>query len=558
MFKGIKTKIKNKVDVLIIGAGPVGLTLSNFLALKGIKGLCVDKLEDSYSFPRAISLDNDAVRILYQLGFSKKDFNFLPLKEVSFSSSFFGDLITLNTSGSIDTFPKLVSFFQPELEKKLKDKLLAYKNFQLLYNRTLKNYRYRGDHYEVSLVDEKGQNHEMSCLFLIGADGANSLVRKLEGLDFEVFRNYKDTWLILDTINKKPFAGENKVTFHCGYNRPCPSIPAPGGRQRFEFRLDSHKDIDTQLEKGPWKKFFYQRGVKENKGGAGFNNDFKVERKATYQFKACVAESFQKKGVFLVGDSAHLTPPFAGQGLVSGLKDAHNLSWKLEHSITGKLPVGVLKTYTLERKGQVKKVIWLAMVAGLLASPRTNVSSFLSQSFLFVISKLPLLKWFIRGFHFKPGNKIKAGCIMKKHPFGSPLIGKQFPSVWLRDSFDNHKKIRSDELLKGQFCLFCLNQDPLKIFRRDSLKQWEDWGGKVIVIHKRKNEKLKKNLSFLKTPYKEATWLDEEDKLSAFTGSSLNIFIVRPDFIIFNAGKGKGPLGGESLIKESLSFLKKN
>ena len=118
MFKGIKTKTKNKVDVLIIGAGPVGLTLSNFLALKGIKGLCVDKLEDSYSFPRAISLDNDALRILYQLGFSKKDFNFLPLKEVSFSSSFFGDLITLNTSGSIDTFPKLVSFFQPELEKK--------------------------------------------------------------------------------------------------------------------------------------------------------------------------------------------------------------------------------------------------------------------------------------------------------------------------------------------------------------------------------------------------------------------------------------------------------
>ena len=91
---------------------------------------------------------------------------------------------------------------------------------------------------------------------------------------------------------------------------------------------------------------------------------------------------------------------------------------------------------------------------------------------------------------------------------------------------------------------------------------------KIIGIKKKKfnykknilseNEKLKKNLSFLKTPYKEATWLDEEDKLSAFTGSSLNIFIVRPDFIIFNAGKGKGPLGGESLIKESLSFLKKN
>ena len=164
---------------------------------------------------------------------------------------------------------------------KLKEKLLSHKNFELLYKRTLKDYRYRGDHYEVSLVDEKGQSHEMSCLYLIGADGAHSLVRKLEGLDFDVFKSYEDNWLILDTIKKKDLYSENKVTFYCDFNRPCPSIPAPGRRQRFEFRLDSGKNIQSQIETGSWISFFKKGQFKESGGEAWLDNNFKIERKAS-------------------------------------------------------------------------------------------------------------------------------------------------------------------------------------------------------------------------------------------------------------------------------------
>ncbi len=547
-----KKKPQKKIDVLIVGAGPVGLTLSNLLALRGIRGACVDKLEDSYTFPRAISLDNDALRIFYQLGLSERDFNFLPLKEVTFSSSFFGDLVTLNTSGSIDTFPRLVSFYQPELEKKLKEKLLSHKNFELLYKRTLKDYRDRGDHYEVSLVDEKGQTHEMSCLYLIGADGAHSLVRKLEGLNFNFLKSYEDTWLILDTFNKLKTSPENRVTFYCDFNKPCPSIPAPGGRQRFEFRLDPHKEVKLQVEEGPWKKFFIDE------------KDFKVERKATYQFKACLAESFQNQGVFLVGDSAHLTPPFAGQGLVSGLKDTLNLSWKLDYSIKGKLTKNILETYTVERKDQVKKVIRLSMVAGLLASPRTKMSSLISQSFLFFISKLPFIKGFIRGFHFKPGNRIKKGFILRKTKFKKNrvkqvFIGKQFPSAWLK-ALNGHRRVRSDDLFKGQFCLFCFNLDPLSSFGEDTLKRWLKWGGKVAFIQKAMSLKTKSKFNKFEPSdlHKNSIWIDEKDVLNSFRGRSSNIFIVRPDFIILNAGKAKGFRGGDSFIKESLSFLEKN
>ena len=130
------------------------------------------------------------------------------------------------------------------------------------------------------------KRQELCCSYVIGADGVHSLVRTLEGIGFDFYKQYQDTWLVLDTLNKRKVPLDNKVVFHCGEGKPCPSIPSPGNRHRFEFRLDSQKREPTIDEE-----------------------NFRVERKANYQFKAGSAKQFQNRGVFLVGDSAHVTPP---------------------------------------------------------------------------------------------------------------------------------------------------------------------------------------------------------------------------------------------------------
>ena len=174
-MKGFSEKLTEKIDILIVGAGPVGLTLANFLGLRGLSGLIIDKLMAPYSFPRAISLDHDALRIFHQIGLNVEELNLLTLKEVVFNSSLFGDLVQLDMSDGCDTFPKLVSFHQPDLEKKLREKLHSYKNFPLFYGLTLKNYYFENNRYQVFLEDEKGEGFELSCSYLIGADWFRSL-----------------------------------------------------------------------------------------------------------------------------------------------------------------------------------------------------------------------------------------------------------------------------------------------------------------------------------------------------------------------------------------------
>ena len=109
--------LPNKIDILIVGAGPVGLTLADFCALRGLSGVIIDKLLTPYSFPRAISLDHEAIRILNQIGLDENKMELLNLERVEFRSSLFGNLFQLDMSGLAETFPKLVSFYQPELEK---------------------------------------------------------------------------------------------------------------------------------------------------------------------------------------------------------------------------------------------------------------------------------------------------------------------------------------------------------------------------------------------------------------------------------------------------------
>ena len=201
-------------------------------------------------------------------------------------------------------------------------------------------------------------------------------------------------------------------------------------------------------------------------------------REGDYQFKAGSAKQFQKHGV-LVSDSAHVTPPFAGQGLVLGLKDALNLSWKLDHCLKKKTGKKILETYTLERKPEVNKMITLAIVAGFLTSPQTKLASFLSESLFFTLSRFPLLKGFIRRFQFKPNHNLKKGFLVKRKWLRPSFIGKQFPAVWLKKNHDS-KRVRSDELLGGRFCLFCLEVDPDVVFGKELLKKWGIWGGQVV------------------------------------------------------------------------------
>ncbi len=157
----------------------------------------------------------------------------------------------------------------------------------------------------------------------MAADGAGSMVRKAIGQDFKG-STYAEEWLIVDA--ERPDQALDDIEFVCDPRRPTPHMPAPGHRERWEFMLHPGESRERMEEEGT---------VRTLLAPYGNVSDMTITRKAVYRFHARTCERFSVGRVFLVGDAAHVTPPFVGQGLVAGLRDAANLSWKLAWVLRG-------------------------------------------------------------------------------------------------------------------------------------------------------------------------------------------------------------------------------
>ena len=211
---------------------------------------------------------------------------------------------------------------------------------------------------------------------LVGADGANSLVRRLLGLDFEG-RTFPQDWLIVDALDvPNPV---DHCEFICDPRRPTPHMVAPGGRQRWEFMLkpgerpeEMERPESVRRLLAPWCDV----------------DQIRVERTAVYRFQAREARSFSEGRCFLAGDAAHVTPPFAGQGLVAGLRDVANLRWKLAwSSVAGRANQSSTATTRSGARTRGRSSTWPASWAD--REPRNRAAAFVVDRVVRAIRLLP-------------------------------------------------------------------------------------------------------------------------------------------------------------------------
>jgi 3-(3-hydroxy-phenyl)propionate hydroxylase len=197
----------------------------------------------------------------------------------------------------------------------------------------------------------------VDCDYLLGCDGANSLVREHIGATMRDLR-FEQGWLVIDVdsaVDLQQWGGVHQV---CDPRRAGTFMQIGDSRYRWEFRLLPGESCDgfgtlAALRPliAPWL-------------GSATDGDLRVMRVAEYTFRAQLADRWRRGNTFLLGDAAHLTPPFIGQGLCAGLRDAMNLSWKLAGVINGSLPADMLDTYQVERKPHARKMIALALTIG--------------------------------------------------------------------------------------------------------------------------------------------------------------------------------------------------
>lgn len=354
--------MRSHYPVVIVGAGPTGATAATLLAQYGIDCLVLDRWAGVYPQPRAVHLDDEVYRILERLGvgaeFAAKSRPGLGLRLLDTNMDVLAELHR-DPTRSRHGHPESNMFDQPEFEAVLRANLTRFPAATL-----------RGDSEVTTLTDIGAgrtrirftdrvdhSEHVVDCDYLLGCDGANSLVRKHIGATMRDLR-FQQRWLVVDvdsSVDLHQWAGVHQV---CNPRRAGTFMQVKDSRYRWEFRLLAGETADD------YRTLAALRQLIAPWLGSAADSDLQVVRVADYTFRAQVADRWRRGNVFLLGDAAHLTPPFIGQGMGAGLRDAMNLSWKLAGVLKRSLDAEVLDTYQQERKPHARSMIGLALVIG--------------------------------------------------------------------------------------------------------------------------------------------------------------------------------------------------
>src|SRR5271166_2467230 len=517
------------IDVLVVGYGPVGATIVNLLARYGVRVLAVDKAKEIFMAPRAIALDNEALRILQMAGLEDGDFDKVAIPYVRMLSPLLGEFGRINTLGHIDGHPKLVTFYQPELEAALRRRAAQYGEVQTALGVTLTGFVENPDGVVATLDVGDGRTSAVRARYLVGADGAGSLVRQLIGQEFKG-QTYAEDWLIVDAFGaERPI---DHVEFLCDHRRPTPHMTAPGGRERWEFmlrsgetRADMESDARVSALLAPW-------------GGPAAMT---IERKAVYRFHARTAKAFRKGRVFLAGDAAHITPPFVGQGLVAGLRDAANLSWKIAWVLQGRASPRILDSYDEERRPHAKAMIEMAKFMGRLIMPQSAAAALLTHGALRLTRLTAAMRRYFDELGIKPKNLFARGLFAPGRSGAKLVRGGSLPQGWVRGP-DGAVR-RSDEALGSALTLVGFGRDPAETLDAATLAAFQACGGRIVQFsHRGQAPRL----------HRERRW---EDLAGTFLPGAAPFgwaAVVRPDRTVLH----DGPVtDADRLVRESLALL---
>ena len=518
-----------EVDALVVGFGPVGAAIANLLGRYGASALVVDKAAEIFMAPRAIALDNEGLRALQLAGLEEGDFHQVAIPYVRMLSPYLGEFGRVNTLGEIDGHPKLVTFYQPKLEAALRARLSRFPAIRVALGVTLTGVVEGAEGVAATLDVGGGAAATVSARYLIGADGAGSLVRQLIGRQFEG-RTYPQDWLVVDARGAaRPI---DHVEFVCDHRRPVPHMPAPDGQERWEFMLRpgesrAEMESDEAVAKllAPW----------------GRAADMAIERKAVYRFHARVAKAFSKGRIFLAGDAAHVTPPFVGQGLVAGLRDAANLSWKIAWTLSGRASPRILASYDEERRPHAKAMIDLARLMGKLIMPRSAPIALLTHGLLRLLRLAPPLRRYFDDLGIKPKNVFPKGLFVAGRSRAKLVRGGPFPQGWVR--LPDGRVVLSDDALGPTLALVGFGHDPGAALAAATLAAFLACGGKVVqVVHRGQALHLRHE-----------GWC--EDIGGVFMPGAAPFgwaAVVRPDRTVLHDGPAAD---AERLVRESLALL---
>lgn len=346
-------------DVAIIGIGPTGATLANLLAQQGLRVLAIDREAGIYPLPRAVHFDGECMRVFQSIGIADALISQVrPSPGMKFIDAEERLLIDWSRDLQVGPMGWYPSYrcHQPWLEQALREKLAEYTDADIRLKHELLNCTQTSDGVELSIKDvSTGEVLQEKARYVVGCDGARSIIRGLIGASLDDLQQ-SEQWVVVDVVlnNERPDLGDYSIQY-CDPSRPGTYVRGVGMRRRWELMLMPSDDPATVTQpESIWK--LLSRWVTPDEAT--------LERPALYTFRAVVASGWRKDRFLIAGDAAHLTPPFMGQGMCAGIRDASNLAWKLAAVIRGEANEELLNTYESEREPHAREFISTAVRLG--------------------------------------------------------------------------------------------------------------------------------------------------------------------------------------------------